>query len=609
MNTLPRLLPFLVLLALALRLAHAFAAGSGPLGVQLGPDEDFYLRFGRHVADGGLGMSTEFAFMDPLYGYLLGVLAWLFPSSTVAAAHALQALVDTLTMVGVFLLGRRLGNERAGLAAALLYGLCATAVMYSATLLKATWVAAFLVAWSLLALRAIERPGKGAWLWLGLLCGAGVALRSNMLLVLMASLALPLALEALTGRAWRRGALASVLVAAGALAWLLPMGARNAELTGSWSPLPTNGGVVLHQVYNPGNPDARPGVPDFVPSYHPSEIWRAHAAEAVRRTGRELAPADVDRFWGAQARAHLAAEPARAMRNVARKALEFTAWREVPNNRNLLDERRFSAVLRWLPHPWLPLWSLGAIGLLLLVREDRRGLVLLVPLATIAATFVVFFPESRFRFGAVPILALGAGWAIDRLLVASQSKQWRAVAWPLAAATLLGVISVVATRTLPPVPPNWERIANGYLAMGRLDEAGQWAAVGQAQSPDHPGVQDLLGVVAMERGDPAEAAARFRAALAIDPHRHVTHYNLSLTLERLGELDAAYAHALEAVSREESPVYAYRVAHLLEALGHPDEARAIWAQLARGGSGAPEIAHASRQRLLRSGQRQSPPQP
>ena len=54
-------------LALLLRLVHLLSTPSNPLTYHPGPDEDYYIRFGLDVAQGQLGLTPDFIFMDPRF--------------------------------------------------------------------------------------------------------------------------------------------------------------------------------------------------------------------------------------------------------------------------------------------------------------------------------------------------------------------------------------------------------------------------------------------------------------------------------------------------------------------------------------------------------------
>lgn len=427
-------------LALALRLAHISGAFQSPLHFQPGPDEEYYQGFGAAVAAGdGAADSAEFTFMDPGYGYLLGAVFKLF-GVNLFAVYVLQALVDTATVYAVLVAGRLLGRPRAGLVAASLYALTSTAIMFCAATLKEVWVAGFLAWWIVGALALWRSDRRVAWVAFGVWCGLGVALRSTLAAFVLPALLLAVLpadgdrnRDGKTGtrtgtrddvsreasalpRRRRQRFMSCALFMGGMVLSLLPWSLRNIHAYGSLSPLPHNGGIVLHQLYNADNPRATLWIPAFVNYSNPSDIWRGYAAEAERRAGHALSPRDVDGYWRDEALAFMQSHPRAVLTAVLTKSLMFLADTEVPNNRSSAEERLFSPVLAALPTPAAWLLSLGLAGLTCLILQDRRWPVVAAPIAMAWLTMAVFWAEDRFRFHALPALALCSGIFIDQLL-------------------------------------------------------------------------------------------------------------------------------------------------------------------------------------------------
>ena len=304
--------PFMVLLVLALvlglRVLHMTCALRSPLMFQPGPDEEFYLRFGQAVAR-GTGGTPEFAFMDPAYGYFLGLIFKLL-GTNLFVVYLVQVVLDTVTAFCIFLIGREFGRPRAGLLGALLYGLTCTAIYFSTTLLKATWVANFMTLWVLFSLILLRVRSVSSWLFFGVLCGYGIALRAN--LVLMAALSsvlLPWLSRVQSQRSIRETALRVGVFCVGLTVPLALLSVRNAQISSTFSPLPNNGGVVLHHLYNPDNPKAALLLPKFVKYGTPSQIWRDYSREAERRAGHALTPHEVDQYWRSEAIGYIASHP------------------------------------------------------------------------------------------------------------------------------------------------------------------------------------------------------------------------------------------------------------------------------------------------------------
>jgi 4-amino-4-deoxy-L-arabinose transferase-like glycosyltransferase len=542
-------------LVLALRLAHLSSALISPLSYQPGPDEEYYLRFGQAVMSGHGLDTAEFTFMDPAYGYLLGAV-FKIAGVSMFSIYALQCLLDTATALGILFAGRLLGRPRAGVFGALLYGLCATAIMFSSALLKEVWVTSFATWWVVCALLAIRTERWWAWLAFGTYCGVGVGFRSTLLLMGAAACLLPLLFTAPVSRGMKSRLVLSLAVACGVVLAVLPWSVRNHNAYGAWSFLPHNGGVVLHQAYNAQNPDSSIWIPEFVNYLEPAEIWRGYAAEANRRAGRVLSPMDVDRYWRGEALSFMGQHPMQVLANAYRKFLRFFAATEIPINRSLREEQMFSPVLRALPMPAAWLLAMGIAGLVWFGLDDRRWLIVAVPIAMALFTTVSFWAEDRFRFHAMDMLALASGIWIDSMIYSIRSRQNRAVGIFAAAAALIGTSSVVLGAVVVPSPPiRWDHIVWGYIKMGKFDDARALAQRIAAEQPGDGPILEALGFTAVKRADYAEAVQDYERAVAARPRSHVARYNLAKVYLQLADRPRALEQAKAAAALNPSSEY------------------------------------------------------
>jgi len=67
------------------------------------------------------------------------------------------------------------------------------------------------------------------------------------------------------------------------------------------------------------------------------------------------------------------------------------------------------------------------------------------------------------------------------------------------------------------------------------------------ERPGHPGALHLMGVLDIQRGEPAAAVEKIRAAIAANPGAAPFHGNLGTALQALGRLDEAQKHYEQAV--------------------------------------------------------------
>lgn len=537
---------------LALRLAHLSSALLSPLSYQPGPDEEYYLRFGEAVLAGHGQDAPQYTFMDPAYGYLLGAVFRLTGVS-LFAIYALQCLLDTATALGILMIGRVLERPRAGLVGALLYGFSATAIMFSTTLLKEVWVTSLVTWWVVIALALVgSKRRRIAWFAFGLFCGVGIAFRSTLLLLGAMGMLLPLF--------FKKGFLPAGLVSAGLALAVLPWSIRNYEAYGSLSFLPHNSGVVLHQLYNPNNPESSIWVPDFVNYLEPGEIWRGYADEADRRSGKTLSPSEVDRYWKAEALDFMGKNPGLVVRVVWRKTLKFFAPTEIPINRSLVEERLFSPILSFLPMPAAWLLAMGIAGLLWLRLDDRRWILLAAPILMSLVTMAFFWAEDRFRFHAMGILALCSGVWLDSIVRSIHDHRTRLATAFGGLAALVGSASIAVGASMPAPVIHWDHIVWGYIKMGKVADARVIAQRVLAEQPDDGQILEALGFTDIDRGDYPEAAKHYERAVAVRPRSHVAHYNLAKVYLQLGNRARALEEAMTAMSLKPSPEYQQLVA-------------------------------------------------
>lgn len=544
-----------LLLVLALRLIHLRYAVAGPLTWQLGADEHFYYTFGQDVLSGRGGMTELFAFMDPLYGYMVGAIlalgAGAFPM------YLVQIAADVGTAYGLYRIACELGAPRAGLLAMLVYAVTGTAIAYTAALLKATWVAGYLVWWSYFALRLLRPGGHARWAAFGMFCGIGIALRANLLLLLPAWAVVTAWLLRARRPPWRALTVSATWMAAGLALPLALLVARNVAISGKWSPMPNNGGIVLHQLYNPDNPQSRAGAPRFVRHYSgPIDIWTDYAAEARRRHPGAMTPQAVDRYWRGIGTRYVFEHPAQSVGNAVRKLREASAYPEVPNTRNYVDERIVSPLLRALPLPFGWLFALGLPGLILAIARDRRALLVAVPLAVGAVTIAVFFAEDRFRFNVIGGFVFGTAVWMEAAWRWIVERRWSHVIAAVAISALLGTWSVVQARLLlPDFPSDWQRLAWGYLKSGQPREAHR--LIDHAVRAGTPGAHELLGYLFLQDRRWREAAAAYEIALRQRDDKHTLWHNYGIALQRIGRSDASL-HAARTALRLDPGNAAYR---------------------------------------------------
>jgi tetratricopeptide (TPR) repeat protein len=508
----------LFLLALALRLVHLASLGDSPFATRLWLDLAFFDEWGRRIA-GGEVIGTELFYQDPLYPYFLGAVYAAFGHRP-ALAIVLQLLLGALVAPLIHAATRRGMGEREAIGAGLLAAAYLPAIFYEGLLLK-SWMDLFLVACALCSLAvAVARGSHAAWAATGLLCGAACLARGNLILVLPA-LAGWLCLDpsALGGRPLRKRIAAAGLFCAGAGLILGACAVRNRAVSGEWVLTTAQAGQNFFIGNNPANTQ---GECDPLPFLRMNPKYEEHdfAAEARRRTGRELSAVERSRFWFSAGLRWIREHPGDWLRLTWRKTRNFWGAYEIPDNIDLYVYREWAPVLRW-PLPGFGVVApLALVGILYGWRRPGwpRGLLVLLAVYTLAVT--LFFVLSRYRLTVMPPLYAFAGLGLVELW-----SRVRRTAGVLAVLALLACAAFVNLPVRRPVDDPLYRLARGVGLPTRA----------ASSSIEHFN----LGVVLAKEGELALAEHELRRALAEEPTRAVVHIELGKVLARAGRTEEA----------------------------------------------------------------------
>ncbi len=304
-----------------------------------------------------------------------------------------QLILGLLTVLGVFVLGRMLFGESAGLAAAALAAvdpftvyfesleltegpaLCllvwtAAAAWYSR---RRTWVAP--VCGVLAALTALVRPG-----WFHI-CGP----------LFMLAMLIPGKDKSGERLFWLRAVLAVACLAAVMSPWWI----RNRLELGSVVLFSSGGGQSLFEG-NSENATGGPAIPETV---------------RVRMRGIDgLSELERDALLGGEARMWIRANPGRFAKLAVAKFAR--TWTPVPNE--AAHRRWYHLVASAMD--WAAVMLLAAAGLVLLKRERAAALWCLAPGAVVILAHIFIIGSVRYRMPAWPFLELLAGAGAAALL-------------------------------------------------------------------------------------------------------------------------------------------------------------------------------------------------
>jgi hypothetical protein len=370
------------------------ASGVGALEF---PDEQQYWLMATSLHD-GTGLRDELGFRAgrlPLYPALLSLAAG--EPSGVAIAKVVQWVIGALGAVAALTLGMRIGGRTVGLFGGLLFAVDPFLVFFSNLLLTETLFITLLVTlWACGAawLAPRSNPTVRAWLGIGALALACTYARESTLGLIVVALALYLARSR-----FRRSACVGIMLVAGVMvAGLFPWALRNHRVLGEWRWLTTRAGISLYDGVGPQATGA-------------SDLGDVKDHPTVRG----LNELERNRYFLDRAWAQMRSDPRRLLGLAARKFVRM--WNPVPN---AADYR--SGLVRLVSAAWMvPLGLLALVGIGVTARSPSAGggaavVYLLLPALYLSGLHVLFVGSVRYRLGAMPMLAVLAAIALERLL-------------------------------------------------------------------------------------------------------------------------------------------------------------------------------------------------
>jgi len=499
-----------------------------------------YLRWAKRILAGEIVWS-DVPIHGPAYPYLLAILLGLSGGSLVFATFV-QFL---LGLLGAWLLFRVARRHFGGAVAAVAALLAVTYVpfLYFEGLVLATPLILVLNLLLLDRLSSLPKtPTSREIVLSGLLLGLSIAAHPSAFALLIA---IPAWLAARARRARPPGAppageaaralRPALLFAAGALAVVVPIVARNASL---------GGGPVLQRNMGKNFYIGMGPAADGTANVPPGTAWerlRRQAWDAGART-----PAEETRYFLQEALGFAARDPGAAIGLVGKKVLLFASGIHVDASQDFRFFRQ-NAPLLALPIPTAAV--VIPLGLLGLVRFGRRAPLLLVYLASYLVSVSAFAFATRYALPAHPVFVILAAAALVDLARAARERRLAA-----ADVALLGAFLLVANVDSLGLRARRLLHTSGHIAKilydgGRVEQAVAVYERAAAEHPDDPDIRNGWGIALDRLGRREAARAQYEAALAAAPDHFEARFNVAAHAQEEGALadaENAYREAIVA---------------------------------------------------------------
>jgi len=478
-------------LALLFRFLYFFQAIDNPfLHVPL-IDEEYYVEYAKAI----IAPTTSSAFsgfhMDPLYGYFLAAVYYLFDGNLVPA-RLMQIFVDGAAALLLFFIGKRLWSQQIGALAGILYALYPVAWFYDLALLKTSLTAFFLVAYSYGLICALDTEGEKPkwWQWglLGIVSAIGVYLRGYLIFLgFFTALFIVYYFGVRNLLSYKRVA----MYVTGVACVLASVGVANWSKSGQFMMLPGNSGITLYSANNPENPRGAYSKPRFVQDNHPAHLYQQYKQEAERLTQQALNRKQVSDFWLKKSLAYWFSSVDVLPNLLFNRFLHFVSRNEIANNLSYTQAAAFAPILM----PRLPVFSLllalGLPGLFIAAYQNKKSAALFVGLMVIVTTCLLFYASSRFRFPAVPILVVGSAYFIAT--IHKYYRQRSAIA-PISLAVVLLTLSLSSEGVRLDPRLGDLNLAIAYTKLGKADKA--LIVLGKMQLHENDASQSEMNLLA-----------------------------------------------------------------------------------------------------------------
>jgi len=565
------------LAALALRVAYVFEIWPHPAARLPILDAEAYRRIALEIRAGDW-LGDAVYYLDPLYPFFLAAIYAVVEPDSRGVLLA-QALLDSVSVVLVIQVARRVFDDRSAFAAGAIAASYSLFFYYDGLLQKEALMVFLLLCALLLSLRAAEGSRARAWLPAGVFVGLAALTRGNSLLFAPALLAW-IALRG--GGGPRRRALAALCLSAGIASIILPVTVRNQVVGGDLVLLNSQAGQNFYIGNFRANRTGAYLAPPFLRP-NPEVEEEDFAAEARRRTGRDdLRPSEISRFWMREGLSEIAADPAHFVRHAAKKLLVFANAYEIPDNSSFEYFRENVAPMLRLPFPdWGAVFPLALAGLWI-GRGRRLAPILVLFFVSYTAGLLLFFNLSRMRLPVVPVAIVFAGHALVVLAARIRGRDLRAVVVP--AAILLATIPI----TRIPIPHQTLDVRHynlGTAFLRRSESAWRDGLASQRDGDAQAARADFdrsLEARAHAEAEFVRGLERFpdyerlRAALRNSMRARIA------ALERLDRDEEALDAALALTTRfDRFPAGFVDLGRAYERLGRPDLARAAFQRAAR----------------------------
>ncbi|MHC4335194.1 MAG: tetratricopeptide repeat protein, partial [Planctomycetota bacterium] len=558
-------------LALAVRAVYLYDSSDNPTFLAPVVDSLTYDLNARDLAN-GLAMSREFFWQQFFYPFFLSIV-YFISNSSIVFAKVVQILLGSVTCVLTYLLGKRLFGRRAGIAAGVIAAVYGPLIFFEAELLAAGWAGFWAVLLILLLLEMKEEVRLKLCFVVGLCAALSVITRANFVPFAIACAVWLMVVWIRQKVGIKKFTLQWLVLISGFGAVILPVAAKNYQMTGRFSFLPGTGGLNLYIGNN---------LQFEAAAFRPGEPWK-ELVELPLRNGYK-APDERQRFFYGRTWQYLREQPGDFLKGLARKTVELAGSREMPGHIDPYLFRKWSPMLKVL------MWKVGGFGFPfgILLPLSLLGLFsywrkVPVPvwlfLVLYPASVILTHVEARYRIPIILPMCVLAGAGVVKTIEWGRLRRWPKV---IGAAVFCAAAAFACSMAGPfyaekniDYEVELHYVLGGSLKdHGKIDEAMASYREAIHLKPDYLEAYKNLGSLLAEQRKFAEAVKHYSTAMAIFPDEAALHEGLGLVLFEQGKINQAVEQYNRAIEIDAQRASAYdNLGRAFFSLNRPNEAQ------------------------------------
>lgn len=461
-----RLLIFIFLFALLIRLLYVFSISHNPLFDNPAMDAGFHDEWAQQMAKGDFAGYGAY-FRSPLYAYLLGLIYALF-GINYYIVRFIFAAIGSLGIVLIFKLTEHFFNRYTAMIAALIAGLSWTFIYYDGELLTEGLAIVINLAAVYTLVKAYEKPSLKSYFKAGLIFGIASLTRDNILPVTVIIFFWIIYLY----REHLRSALKlGAVFIGGAILVISPVTIRNIVVVKDFIPISYYTGINFYIGNNPYSDGRTAIVPGTRPDWW-GGVEDVHSI-AESQMQRPLKPSEVSLFWAKKAFDYIASDFPGFLKRTIRKFLFIFDLNETSNNQNIHFFRKESGLLR-LPvffSSWFFI-PLGILGLVLAIKEKLKKIApVILFLSAYCIPLSLFFVYTRLRHPIMSFFIIFSAYAIYKLYEFMRSDKRRFIKNSLAWLGIFIFLGINSSSQAEQFKDGHFTIANAYMRKGNYVKA------------------------------------------------------------------------------------------------------------------------------------------